>query len=785
MKLSVNWLREYVETKLSAEKIADALTMAGLEVDEIISGHNCSGVVVGKVVSLDSHPNADKLRVAKVDVGSEVLQIVCGASNLAVGQTVPVAIVGAKLGDFEISKASLRGVDSYGMICSEKELELGDDHSGIMVLEKGHQIGELFVSDKDSDTVLDVKVLANRSDCMSVMGLAREVAVVTGSKLKTRKALPLKSDGKKVDFSVLMEESSLCPRYMARFVTGIEPQNSKAESPEWMRRRLISSGVRPIGLLVDISNYVMLEYGQPLHFFDLDKLTDRKLIVRSANKGETITTLDGTVRKLSPENLVIADTCVPVALAGVMGGLDTEISETTRNILIEAAVFDKASIRRTSRMLGLRSEAVARFEKGISVALPELAIERAVTLMTELAGGSVSPTVIDKKTKTTEPKPILFEVSRMNAFLGTTIPEKKALEILESLGFLLTGKGNSHLVSAPLWRNDIVEAVDLYEEVIRIVGYDQVPATLPQNVESVPVANKYYRLVSQIRNRLASIGFFEIMTYSFIGAKEIAAVSSEISGAPIVQNPLVSDQQHLRPTLVPQMLGAIRDNQYHTEVIRFFEVGKSFEKVSGGKLPRETHWLMLGLTTSYYDAKGVLYNLLAGLGIGADEIVVRSTNAGYLKAGMSADLFVHGKRLATLGEIREEVRNKFDIKKAVVVASLDLGLLLSTDISEVKFEKFSKFQMVRRDMSAFFGDDVTVADITKKLSRVNKLVKKVEVVDIYSDSKSAQDMRSITIRFTIQSDEHTLTDKEVEDVVAVLRTKITELGGKTRVGNKA
>jgi len=780
MKLSVKWLKEYVGTKLSAEKIADKLTMAGLEVDEIVGGHSFSGVVVGHVISVEKHPNASRLNIATVDIGDEKLQIVCGATNLKAGQKVPVAIVGAKLGDYEISKVSLRGVDSHGMICSEKELGLGEDHSGIMVLEKSEKIGEVYISDKGSDTVLDVKVLANRPDCMSVFGLANEVAVVTGSQLKLP-GIKLTETGKPVDFSIKVEDNTLCPRYMARFVTDL----TLTESPAWMKERLIASGVRPISLFVDISNYVMMEYGQPLHFFDLDKLTDRTIIVRSGKAGETMTTLDGVKRKLTKDNLVIADKTRPIALAGVMGGLDTEIDENTKNILIEAAIFEKSSIRKTSRALGLRSEAVARFEKGIAPMLPEVAINRAAELLQTLGQGSVSKTKIDVYPKLVANKPINLDITKMNAFLGTKISEKETVDVLTSLGFEIKGKGSVYAVTAPFWRVDIAEDVDLYEEAIRIIGYDKVPETLPKNIEVVPQINRYYKCVSRIRNRLAALGFDEIMTYSFIGAEQLTAIGADVGVAPVVQNPLVSDQQHLRTTLVPQMLQAVCDNQFHAETLKFFEIGKSFEIVAKGKLPKEADLLVLGLTTDFYDAKGIIYNLLAGFGIHDGEIVVKATSAEYLKRGVGADLFVQGKKLVTLGEIREEVRGKFDIKKSVILASLNIDILQEIVVPEVKFEQFSRFQQVSRDVSAVFGSEVTAQEIKQKLIRSDKLVKNVEIVDIYQGKGLEPNERSITIRFYIQSDERTLTDIEVDEVMKVIHNKVTELGGKIRGGSKA
>jgi len=793
MKLPIKWLKEFVDTRLSAEKIADRLTMAGLEVEEIVGGTNFSGVVVGHVLEVVKHPNADKLHLTKIDVGDEKLQIVCGASNLKVGQKVPVALVGAKLGDFEIGKATLRGIDSFGMICSERELGISDRHEGIMVLPTNTEIGSDVSLPLGSEKVLDVKVLANRPDCMSVIGLAREVAVITGTLLKTPVSSLVANPGissglsegdprvrkDDINFKIQVEDPKLCPRYMARFVSGLQ----KSETPSWMQERLTACGVRPISLFIDISNYVMLEYGQPLHFFDMDKLKDRTIVVRSAKAGEELTTLDGMKRKLTKDNLVIANAKSPIALAGVMGGMTTEIDDKTQNILIEAAIFDKASIRRTSRALGLRSEAVARFEKGIAQMLPEVAINRAVQLLQELGGGKISKTVVDIYPSPEKPKTFAFDVWKMNTFLGTATCEQEATDVLSSLGFSVTKGKNGYDVVAPFWRRDILEDVDIYEEVIRIVGYDKVPYTLPFAVNSVPEINKYYRVSNQIRNHLASIGFTEVLTYSFIGAKELSAIGVAVGSAPEIQNPLVADQQYLRPTLVPKMLEALRDNQYNKDVLRFFEIGKSFVKVGGGKLPLETNWLILGLNTDYYDAKGAVYNLLANFGITEDEIVVKPTTVDFLKKGIGADLFTQDKKLVIIGEIREPTKLQFDLKRSATISLLDIDTLLSLDLPETKFQQFSKFQMVTRDVSALFDTDTTAAEIRQKLARAAKLVTKVEIIDIYSGKGMETGKKSVTIRLYIQSEDHTLTDKEVDDIVIVVHNKVTEIGGKLRSGN--
>jgi phenylalanyl-tRNA synthetase beta chain len=790
MKLSFNWLKEYVNTKFSAEEIADKLTMAGLEVDEVISGHTFSGVVVGKVVSLDKHPNADKLRVARVDVGTEILQIVCGAANLEKGQTVPVAIVGAKLGDFEIGKASLRGVDSYGMICSERELGLGEDHSGIMVLEKGNRIGEIFVSEKGSDKVIDVSVLANRPDCMSVIGLAREVSVLTGEKLTLPK-VKFAETTSNIQTKVTIEDSDLCPRYVSRIVSGVK----KAETPVWMKERLLSSGVRSIDLFVDISNYVMLEYGQPLHFFDMDKVSDSAVIditVRRAKKGEKLVTLDGVSRSLTEEMLVIATKKEAVALAGVMGGSTTEIDKKTENIFIEAAVFDKASIRRTSRALGLRSEAVARYEKGISLATPEMAIDRAAQLLSELASGKIIGKKSDTLKVAVKQKKISLNPSRLNMFLGTSYTDKQIQSVLRSLGFEVTIRTKYLFeVTVPLWRVDIEEAVDLYEEVCRIIGFDSVPSTLPYDVHCLSLPNKFYEFSSMVRRRLAAIGLSEIMTYSFAGEKELSATGTDMNTVFEVANPLVKEQRYMRTSLVPKMLDSLASNQFLSDSVRFFELGKTFHR-SGKGLPEEKSWICIGVLggsswpivykegSDYYDAKGVVENLLSTLGV--EEFTFKAFDNALFTSGRSAEIFSGNTLIGCLGIVSANLGSTFGLKKSVAIAVIDQDTLLSLVGKDKVVKNISKYQHSIRDISFIISDKVESATLLDSISKLGGLLQGAEIVDIYQGKPLENTDKSVTVRLTIVSDEGTLTDADVDQVVTQTQLIIGKLGGVVRGG---
>ena len=861
MKLPLSWLRTFVKTNKSAEEIAGRLTMAGLEVEEIESAHSFSGVVVGKVISLEKHPNADKLRVARVQVSPPgvipanagiqkeiaasqtprnddgILQIVCGAANLAVGQLVPVAIVGAKIGDFEISKASLRGVDSYGMICSEKELGLGADHSGIMILEKGQKIGEVFVSDKNTEQVLDVKVLANRPDCMSIIGLANEVAATLDTKINIP-AIKLKESLPNEKIKIKIDNKELCPRYMTRVVKNVK----RSETPEWMKERLVACGVRPIDLLVDISNYVMLEYGQPLHFFDFDKLkitnnkkqktnkteslnlnvtlsgtkgpgldsppcseagsakpqNDRggvEIVVRSAREGEVLVTLDGNKRKLSPENLVIANSKEAIALAGVMGGLTTEIGPDTKNILIEAAIFEKSSIRKTSRSLGLRSEAVARFEKGISLMLPEVAINRAAELLSNLTGGEVCKGVTDTLTEKIVPTKLGINPSKLNAFLGTNYTNTEIKNTLNKLGFIVTEKTKYNLeILVPFWRVDILESVDIYEEVVRLIGYDTVPNTLPYDVHTMPEENKSYALSTKVRSQLSGFGYDEIMTYSFIGSREITSIGENVDSAAELQNPLVKEQQYLRTTLVPQMLESLASNQFIKDSVQFFEVGKSFVKTAGKKLPTETTWLTLGSIggsstplkysdgRDYYELKGALIGLLESLGFSGLSIKFEKLTKPYLITGQSAKIFLDKLDIGEIGMIAASTEKAFGLKKKAAVALLNLDILLSNFPEIRKFSEISKYPKSTRDLSILIDKQVDAATIIETLQQSGSLVQSAAIIDIFEGKTLEADKKSVTVRLEIYSYDKTLTDEEVDKVVEKSLDNIVKVGGTIRGG---
>lgn len=798
MKLPWNWLKELVKTNETIEEIAEKLTMIGLEVESIEGAHSFEKVIIGEILDIAKHPNADKLHLTKVNIGlKDPLQIVCGANNLSLGIKVPVVLIGGKVSGMQIKKANLRGVDSYGMIASEMELGLGTNHDGIMVLDKNAKIGTDFAEYIGNEKVIDVSVLANRPDCMGIWGLAAEVAAATNKKL----VLPQiklnedKNTQAKNLVNIKVEAGKLCPRYMARVVKNVQI----APSPKWMQEKLLALGIRPINNVVDISNYVMLETAQPLHFFDYQKLAKTKdkasIVIRTAVKNEKIITLDGVERKLNEEVLTITDGEKPIAIAGVMGALNSEVGNKSTDILVEAAIFDKTNIRRTSRKLGLRSEAVARFEKGLPNMLPEVAINRAAQLLSEIAKGKVAEGWVDVASETEGSKEILLNPEKARRFLGTKITDKEIIGILYRLGFIVTKKNDNYKVVSPWWRTDIKTVADIYEEIIRIFGYDKIPSTLPTMTDSVPVINAKLSFIDQAKNLLADLGLTEILTYPFVTEMELKLIGTTTIEAPKIMNPLVKEQEYLRPNLLSGMVKALVHNQFLRDSLAFFEVGKGFKNTKPGKLPTEADYLTLGFVggdswpiknkdnETYYKAKGVIERFLADFGLLDATQFAISHNQCFAK-GVVADVVVSGKNIGVIGEINNQIAERFGLRKKAVISQIDIGRLLTLIRLERTYREISKYPTVTRDISAVFSLNTPADNIKKSIEGIDHIIQKVEIIDIYSGKPLHKDEKSISIRVHLGSIEKTLKVTEVEKVMAKCHNKVKELGGNIRGESK-
>ncbi|OGO43622.1 MAG: phenylalanine--tRNA ligase subunit beta, partial [Chloroflexi bacterium RBG_16_60_22] len=786
MKVPLNWLKDYVDVTLPAAELAERLTLAGFEVSSLEEiGGSWENVIVGQITAVTPHPNADRLRLATVDLGTEEETVVCGAPNLNVGDRIAFARVGAQLinpynGQVEkLKTARIRGVLSSGMICSEKELGISDSHEGIMVLAAEATIG-MPLADHLGDTVMDIEVTANRPDCLSVVGIAREVAALTGQEMHIPE-ISYEETPDQIDKEISIEiaDPDLCPRYCASLITGV----TIGESPPWLQERLIAGGMRPINNIVDITNYVMLEYGQPLHSFDYARIRGKKIIVRRAAEGEKFFTLDGTERPLTGNMLTIADGEGTVAIAGVMGGLDSEVTESTTSILLEAAHFNAASIHYTSRHLGLTSEASMRFERGISAGLTIPALRHATRLIAELGGGRVARGIVDIYPVRKEPPPINLTPQEVKRIVGLEYGLEQIVATLTSLGFDCRVAGKKISVTAPYWRSDIRQDVDLIEEVARINGYDKIPATLlgepipPQNPDPI------LQLREEIRQGLVGGGFQEVITYTLTGKQLLSNLTAPPrmpEPPPLrVVNPMSADQEYLRPNLRANLLATLAANRrYEDGGIRLFELGKIYLPrendlpaepeslcgiVNGPRVDRS--WLGAdNAPLDFYDVKGIAAGLLEHLGVTAG--FEKSHDEGLHPARQAAVIVEENGlkvRLGIIGELHPAVADAFEISGPVGLLEINVTALLPLAAVHRPYQSIPRFPGTIRDLALVVDAAVThqkIADIIYDFP----LVSEVRLFDVYSGRQVTEGKKSLAYRLVYQSPTHTLTDEEVGKV---------------------
>jgi len=799
MKVPLKWLQEYVDITLPPNDLASRLTMAGTEVKGIqVIGDSWGNIVVGQIVAVSPHPNADRLSLATIDLGTERQTVVCGAPNLRLGDKVAFAHVGAQLIDghsgqaFRLKPAKIRGVVSNGMACSEKELGISDSHEGIMVLPAEAPIGTPL-ADYLGDAILDIDVTPNRPDCLSVIGIAREVAALTGQGVHfaeveyEEKASPIDQQ-----ISVEIVASDLCPRYCASLIAGVKV----AESPRWMQQRLLKCGMRPINNVVDITNYVMLEYGQPLHAFDYDRIKGKKIIVRRAAEGETIVTLDGVERLPSEDMLVIADGQQAVAIAGVMGGADSEVTPETASVLLEAAKFNPPSIHYTGRVLRLPSEACMRFERGISPALTIPALKRATQLIIQLAGGKAAKGLIDVYPGKRVPESISLSTAQVKQLLGVEFSLDQIVAALTSLSFDCELVSASEVwVTAPYWRSDIHQAVDLIEEVARVIGYDKIPATMLAQPVPRQSPEPILSLKQEVRHHLIGYGFQEVITYSLTSLEMLNKLLPEphpLEPKPIrVANPMTVEQEYLRPNLRANLLAVLSVNKrYEDGGIRLFELGKVYLPRQKD-LPSEPEMLCGILSGSrfekswhggdelldFYDAKGVIEGLLSHLGIEASFEESRDESLHPVK---QAAMIIAGNKLGVVGELHPKVLQAFEIPEAACLFEIDLTALLPFTLGHKMFQPIPRFPTIVRDVALVVDAGVThqrVEDIIKSFP----LVERVTIFDVYSGGQLPPGKKSLAYSITFQSPTHTLTDEEVNQVQQQILDKLsTELGATLR-----
>lgn len=802
MKASLQWMNEYVPLDLNrpAQELADELTQAGIPVEEVLSmDPGLKKIYTGKIIEITKHPDADKLQVCQVQCLSEdgeeiTKQIVTAATNVAVGQIVPVAYHKSRLADgTEIKKGKLRGVVSEGMFCSVAEFGISSDlvrpeeSQGIYIFPEGTPIGldikEALMLD---DTVYEFELTANRADCFSMVGLSREFGIMTNQKALFP-VIMVNENGESIEgkASVAIEAHDLCTRFTSRLVTNvtIEP------SPLWMQNRLRNSGIRPINNVVDVTNYVMLELGQPMHAYDYDCVADHTLIARRAKAGETLTTLDGNERELNESMLIIADTKGPIGVAGVMGGLTSEVTDKTTNVLFEAAVFNGPSIRRTSKALGMRSEASGRFERGVNHKYTAYAIDRAAQLLQQICPScKVSVGVIDVYPEPVEQRTVTFTAEQINDYLGTSIEKDRMVDILTKLEFGITESGDTIEALVPTWRDDVTGMPDIAEEIARIVSYDNIAPTIPVAILSSGGMTPKKALTKEVTHYLAHAGLSQIITFSFMHKDGLTNMmlpegDNRYTAIPIL-NPISEEFPYMRTTLVPAVIEAAKRNiAQQNKDLWLFETANVYEpkalpltevpherpmacSIMMGKV-REAAWNQAQRDTDFYDVKGVVDGLLAKLGL--TQYDIQPSSESYYHPGVSAHYTVNGVTIANYGELHPQVVKNFDLSGKVYMFEIDLEAVLSITVPSFRYQSFSKFPGTSRDLAIVAPVSVTSGDIVALIKEHGgEYLESVSIFDVYEGEHIEAGYRSLAYNLQFRSMEGTLNDEDIDGAIQAI-----------------
>jgi phenylalanyl-tRNA synthetase beta chain len=784
MIVTCNWLREFVDFDFSPEDLAHKITMAGLEVEAVEKlGEGLDSVIVARLKSVEAHPDAEKLTLCVVETGNEEVQVVCGAPNHKTGDLVALAQVGTVLpGNFKIKKSKIRGCESMGMLCSEKELGLAEDSDGIMILPQDLSLGTpVFNALQMKDIRLEIGLTPNRSDCLSVFGVSREVAALASQPLRFERPIgPFGEGDINAETSIMVEEAELCPRYTARLIHGVKI----GPSPGWLVRRLESVGVRSINNVVDVTNFVMMELGQPLHAFDFNLLRGKRIVVKRAASKEVFKTLDGKEHALCEDDLVICDGEGAVALAGVMGGENSEIEESTTDVLLESAYFDPNTVRRTSKRLGIHTEASHRFERGIDLDMVPAALERATQLIVEIAGGKPAKGMIDVFSPPQKRPDVPISTEKTNALLGIELQTSEIKRLLESIGLRVTESsadpGNILYVEVPAFRHDLEREVDLIEEVARLHGYDDIPATLPSGeIESwlIPPTSKP---AARIRENLIGRGFSEVVNYSFVSPQfwdRILLADSDSRRSNIkLLNPLTEEQSVMRTTLVPSLLETVSKNlAYRSIDLKLFEMRPVFEVLAGEETALEKLTLSLAICgrrepegwaqsnegADFYDLKGVvedIFNLFSLNRISWDG----SSCEPFFHPGKSCTLKAGENVLGKMGEIHPKVLENFEIDVPVYMLELDVETLLKAAGKSRKILIPSKFPETQRDTAFMVDLSVDAQGVFDAIRGIKSpYLKDYVLFDLYRGSGIPEGKKSLAVRIRYGSDERTLTDEEV------------------------
>ena len=794
MLISLDWLKMYVDIEENINDLEHALTMIGQEVEAIEEqGEGLNSVVVGKVVELGQHPEADKLTLCKVNVGEEELQIVCGATNHKLGDKVAVAKVGAVLGgNFKIKKSKIRGVESFGMMCSGKELGISEENDGILILDSEAIVGMNLKEYMElNDVVFELEITPNRPDCLSHIGIAREVAAYYDRDVKYPE-INLVESSEKIDgkIEVEIEDRELCKRYASRIIKGVEIK----ESPAWLVKRLASVGIRSINNIVDVTNFILMETGHPMHAFDYSKIDGNKIVVRKAKKDEKITTLDGVERELKEGILVIADENKVVAVAGIMGGANSEVSKETTDILLEVAYFTPENIRRTSKEMILSSDSAYRFERGIDIEDTEYVIDRAAELIKSIAGGDVLCGKVDVKVENSVQNSILFNICRLNKFLGKDIPEERVVKIFENLEFGVEKLDVEEFkITPPFYRGDIERAADLYEEVLRMYGFDNIEAKMPEeNIESGKVDENMAN-VEKYKSYLVEMGLQEVINYSFIPENATTNLNmGEVETVKLI-NPINEDMVVMRPTLIHSLVVNMRDN-FNKNIfdLKLFEVSRVFEKTENpqpnevvkigiaiGGRERKNLWDAKPENYDFYDIKAYVEKTLELSGISSYKL--DRTNNLTFHPGRGADIFIGRDIIGSFGELHPDVAESYSLKEKAYVAELDMAKILKYVKKKNSYKRIAKYPAVNRDLAFVLSEDKLVGNMVSDIAKQSPLIESVELFDVYKGERLEAGLQSAAVNILMRSDKGTLNDEDVNKVMdKIFKVVEKNYGGKLR-----
>ena len=798
MKASLEWLQEYSDIDVNCLELGDILTMTGSKVEEVIQkGNDIKNVVVGKILEIEKHPDADKLVITKVDVGNNILQIVTGANNIKVNDIIPVAKDGAELPNgVKIKTGKLRGVESCGMMCSVGELNLSiSDYpeqieDGIMILGKKYEkdLGKDIVEVLDlKEEIIDFEITPNRPDCLSIEGLGRETAASLDKPFKNPRKnidelqIPNKKEIEGLTVDITAPE--LCYRYIARVVKNVKV----GPSPDWMKKRLKACGIRSINNIVDITNYVMLEMGQPMHAFDINSISGKHITVRRAENGEKITTLDETERVLDENDLVIADEEKAVAIAGVMGGLNSEIEKDTQTVVFESAMFYGGNIRKTAKKVGLRTESSARYEKGLSSENTLRAINRAVEVVELLGAGEVVEGKIDVYPTKQKINKIKLDVDKINTLLGTNISKQEMINILEKLDI----KVENDMAIAPYFRMDLEFVADIAEEIARFYGYDKLETTLVRAGTTIGVRTKEQKIENKIQEILVTNGLSEIYTYGFLSEKDLekSKIKKElIDNAITIINPLGDEFKLMRPTTIPSMMQILAgNNNKKNQNVKLFDISRNYKNIDNqvekGEVPLQENILTIGMygeDVDFYTLKGLVENILEAANVNRYDIERETTNESY-HPGRCANLKVGIDTIATFGEVHPEVLMNYEINKRVYLAEINITKIVKYSKANKKYTEVPKFPAAERDIAVIVDEDVQVGDIekaiTKKCKRLlkgQKGLEELKLFDIYRDEKIGENKKGVAYSLIFRDKTKSLSDDEINPVMEEITKELEE-----------